>query len=48
MPLDLTPASHVTNNNMADELANYDMEATATLLGLRPVQPSTQQGLRKI
>ena len=48
MPLDVTPASHVTNNNMADELADYDMEATTALLGLRPVQLSMERGLRKI
>jgi hypothetical protein len=48
MPLDVSPVSHVTNNNMADELANYDMEASTALLGLGPVQLSMERGLRKI
>jgi len=38
MPLEITPASYVTNNNVADELANYDVEVTTAHLGLRPVQ----------
>jgi hypothetical protein len=38
MPLDVTPASYVTNNKMTDELANYDVKATTALLVLRPVQ----------
>jgi len=48
LPLDLTPASYVTNNNTAVELANYDVEATTALLGLGPVQLSRERGLRKI
>jgi len=47
-PLDVTPASCVTNNNMADELANYDVEATTTLHGLRPAQLRMERGLPKI
>jgi hypothetical protein len=48
MPLDVTPASYVTNNNTAVELANYYVEATTALLGLRPVQLSMERGFRKI
>jgi len=48
LPLDLTPVSYVTNNNTAVELANYGVEATTALLGLRPVQLSRERGLRKI
>ena len=48
MPLDVTPAFYVTNNNTAVELANYYVEATTALLGLRPVQLSMERGFRKI